>query len=318
MDKNTNLSIVIPIYNDQEVLQELYKRLKSSINSITNRYEIVFVDDGSRDNSFEILKLLQQKDENIRIIKLTRNFGQSNAISAGLDYAVGDIVILMDSDLQDRPEDIPKLIDALHASNSSMSIAKWISKKDSLFRKAVSKIFYRTSEIITNIHHSPQLGVFRAIRRNALEEIRKIPEKTGTTLSLLYWSGFKYIPVELERDARYAGKSGYNLKRMISLTFDRIFSYSLFPIRMASIMGCFLGFFSILLGIIFVFKKIVLQHVVPGWTSIMVLMLFLFGINFLFVGVIGEYLGRVYSEAKGRPNYVIERCWDTKRKNKNA
>jgi dolichol-phosphate mannosyltransferase len=211
----------------------------------------------------------------------------------------------MDSDLQDRPEDIPKLIQALEENKASMAIAKWTSRKDIFFKRFVSKLFYIVSNRITKIHYQPGLGVFRAIRGEVVQELRKYKEKTSTTLSLLYWIGVDYVAVELERDARFAGKSGYNLSKMIKLTMDRIFSFSMFPIRVSIYSGLGISTVSFILAIIFIIRRF-MNLTAPGWTSTVVLVLFLFGINFIFLGVIGEYLGRIFLESRQRPKYIVK------------
>ena len=299
------ITIVIPVYNDEEVLTELYARLSVVLNQNKMPYKIILIDDGSTDNSWEVITELQHKDPNINGIKLIKNFGQQNAIAAGLDYAEGDIVVIMDSDLQDRPEDIPKLIQALEENKASMAIAKWTSRKDIFFKRFVSKLFYIVSNRITKIHYQPGLGVFRAIRGEVVQELRKYKEKTSTTLSLLYWIGVDYVAVELERDARFAGKSGYNLSKMIKLTMDRIFSFSMFPIRVSIYSGLGISTVSFILAIIFIIRRF-MNLTAPGWTSIVVLVLFLFGINFIFLGVIGEYLGRIFLESRQRPKYIVK------------
>ncbi len=311
MKPYSSISVVIAVYNDETVLQELHKRLQPVVTELTDDYEIIFIDDGSSDNSYKILLDLHEQDQNIKILKQARNFGQPNSIAAGLDYAIKDYVVLMDSDLQDRPEDIPKLLSALVESGSSMAIAKWIKRQDTSFKKAVSSLFFKVSKRITNLQHAPNLGVFRAVRREAIDKVKSIPETTGTLLSLMYWSGLSYEAVELHRDPRFAGISGYNLKKMLALTADRIFSYSLFPIKVATYFGVFMGLASIFLGVFFIIEKFALDSVVPGWTSLIVLLLFLFGMNFVFMGLIGEYLGRIYMESKGRPRYVTEIVVDT-------
>ena len=299
------ITIVIPVYNDEEVLKELYARLSFVLNQNKMSYKIILIDDGSTDNSWEVITDLQHKDPNINGIKLIKNFGQQNAIAAGLDYAEGDIVVIMDSDLQDRPEDIPKLIQALEENKASMAIAKWTSRKDIFFKRFVSKLFYIVSNRITKIHYQPGLGVFRAIRGEVVQELRKYKEKTSTTLSLLYWIGVDYVAVELERDARFAGKSGYNLSKMIKLTMDRIFSFSMFPIRVSIYSGLGISTVSFILAIIFIIRRF-MNLTAPGWTSTVVLVLFLFGINFIFLGVIGEYLGRIFLESRQRPKYIVK------------
>lgn len=304
--KKYKLSIVIPVYNDQEVLYELMNRLTPIAESLSDSYEIILIDDGSKDNSWLKIIELKKQNDNIIGVKLARNFGQQNAIAAGLDYVNGDVVVIMDSDLQDKPEDIYKLLDAIENTDSSMVIAKWKTRKDSYFKKSVSKLFYSVSQRITGIKHQPNLGVFRAIKREVIDELKKYKEKTSTTLSLLYWVGVDYVTVELDRDERFAGSSGYNLTKMLKLTFDRIFSFSMFPIRVATYSGLFISFISFLVGFFLIIRWIT-GNVAPGWTSNIVLMLFLFGLNFAFLGIIGEYLGRIFLEAKQRPKYIVKK-----------
>lgn len=301
-----NLSVVIPVYNDQEVIQELYRRLHPVVEQLATNYEIVLVDDGSKDQSWEEIMRVHDIDEHIVAVKLARNFGQQNSIAAGLNVAMGDIVVLMDSDLQDRPEDIPTLIETLQKSGAQMAIAQWQTRQDTWAKRTVSNIFNRVSNTITSIHIAPHLGVFRAIRRSVVDELKKFPEKTSTTLSLLYYIGANYAIVPLKRDARFAGKSGYNVRKMFGLTFARIFSFSMFPIRVVTYLGMLMSLISFIVGIALIFYKI-FGNVVTGWTSTIVLMLFLFGLNFAFLGVLGEYLGKVFLETKKRPNYIIEK-----------
>ena len=307
MKPTQSLSVVVPVYNDEEVLDELVRRLIPVAKSLSENFEVIFIDDGSRDQSWKILLKIQKSNPNIKIIKLARNFGQSNSTAAGLDHAMGDVIVIMDSDLQDRPEDIPKLIQSMDDNDTDMAIVKWISRKDSFSKKFFSRFFHSVSDKITNLHYEPGLGVFRVLRKNALDQIKNIPETTGTTLSLMYWSGFEYSIVELERDARYAGASGYNLRKMLKLAADRIFSYSLFPIRVASYVGLTVGGMSVVFGIFLIIRRIINENIPAGWTSTLVLLAFLFGINFFFLGIIGEYLGRIYLESKGRPKYIISR-----------
>ena len=302
--KVQSLSVVIPVYNDQDVLQELYKRLKPVLDGLTANYEIILVDDGSNDNSWNEILLLRKQDENVVAVKLTRNFGQQNSIAAGLDVSQNDIVILMDSDLQDRPEDIPLLINALINNDVSMAIAQWEERKDSPLKLFVSNLFYQVSNRITSIHTKPFLGVFRAMKREIVLEMRNFPERTATTLSILYFIGSDYVEVPLMRDARFAGKSGYNLSKMLSITFARIFSFSMFPIRLATYVGFSISGVSFLLGIVLIVRRF-MGLVAPGWTSIIVLILFLFGLNFAFLGILGEYIGKIFLETKQRPKYII-------------
>ena len=305
MKYTQSISVVVPIYNDQEVIAELHRRLRPVLEEITDRYELILVDDGSRDHSWEEMLQVRQANEHVRAVRLSRNFGQQSAIAAGLSLTSNDLIVLMDSDLQDRPEDIPTLIDALLADpQAMMAIAQWEERKDSRMKLAVSRLFQRVSNTITEIHTVPRLGIFRVMKKSVVEELRNFPEKTATTVSLLYYIGSRYVAVPLKRDARFAGKSGYNLSKMLALTFARIFSFSMFPIRMVTYMGAFLCIGSMVAALALVIYKLV-GNVVAGWTSMMVLMLFLFGLNFACLGILGEYIGRIFLETKQRPKFMI-------------
>lgn len=301
-----SISVVVPIYNDSEVIHELIKRLSPVLESITADYEIILVDDGSRDDSWLQMLAVRQANACIKAVRLSRNFGQQSAIAAGLSLTSKELIVLMDSDLQDRPEDIPVLIDALLADEkATMAIAQWEERKDSKFKLAVSRLFQRVSNSITEIHTMPRLGIFRVMKKSVVDELRNFPEKTATTVSLLYYIGSRYVAVPLKRDARFAGKSGYNLSKMLSLTFARIFSFSMFPIRIVTYLGALLCVGSMVAALALIIYKLV-GNVVAGWTSMMVLMLFLFGLNFAFLGVLGEYIGRIFLETKQRPKFMID------------
>ncbi len=306
IDIKHKLSIVIPVYNDQDVLDELNSRLMNVLPNLSSNFEIVLIDDGSSDNSWLKIEELKKENSHIVGVKLMRNFGQQNSIAAGLDFVSGDTIVIMDSDLQDKPEDIEVLIKAMNENDASMAIAKWETRKDGRIKIFLSNLFYKVSKRITKIKHEQGLGVFRVIRREVIEELKKYNEKTSTTLSLLYWIGVDYVAVPLKRDARFAGTSGYNLSKMIKLSLDRIFSFSMFPIRAAIYSGLIISVVSFLMGL-FLIVRYLLGSVAPGWTSIIVLILFLFGLNFLFLGIIGEYLGRIFLESKQRPKYIVKK-----------
>jgi dolichol-phosphate mannosyltransferase len=300
-----SISVVVPIYNDEEVIEELQRRLRPVMEQITKDYEIILVDDGSRDRSWEKMQEVRRENEHIKAVRLSRNFGQQSAIAAGLSLTTKDLIVLMDSDLQDRPEDIPVLIDALLADpQATMAIAQWEERKDSRMKLAVSRLFQRVSNSITEIHTMPRLGIFRVMKKSVVDELKNFPEKTATTVSLLYYIGSKYVAVPLKRDARFAGKSGYNLRKMLNLTFARIFSFSMFPIRMVTYLGAIICVGSMIAALALIIYKL-MGNVLAGWTSMMVLMLFLFGLNFAFLGILGEYIGRIFLETKKRPKFMI-------------
>ncbi|NOR44815.1 MAG: glycosyltransferase, partial [Candidatus Delongbacteria bacterium] len=178
-------------------------------------------------------------------------------------------------------------------------------------KKIASWLFYKFSQRITNIKYEKGLGVFRAMKREAVKNLINVPEMTGTVLSLLYWSGISYVSVPLKRDKRFAGTTGYTLKKMFKLSSERIFSYSLFPMRLMTNTGLIIGFLSIVVGLFFIFRKFFISEVLPGWTSLIVIVSFLFGLNFIFMGLLGEYIGRIYLETKKRPKYVTETILDS-------
>ncbi len=307
MITDKKLSVVIPVYNDQEVLLELYKRLIPELEKICKEFEVLLIDDGSKDDSWKIIEgFTKSAPTIIKGIKLIRNFGQLNAITAGLDLAKGDYIVLMDSDLQDRPEDIVKFVKKIEEENVEMVIAKWMQRDDTFFKRKASHFFFCISNKVTNLNIQRGLGIFRIIKRELVEEIRNYPEKTASTLSLMYWIGVNYSVLELTREKRFAGKTGYNLNRMFKMALDRIFSYSMFPIQFAIYSGLAISFLSFI-GIMILILRYYLYDLIPGWTSMIVLILFLFGINFIFLGILGEYVGRIFLESKSRPRYTIQR-----------
>lgn len=304
-----HLSVVIPVYNDAEVLPELQRRLGAVLGKLTPSYEAIFVDDGSRDRSFKVLRELQNQHPWVKIVQLTRNFGQSAAIDAGMEIAKGELIVLMDSDLQDRPEDIPALIEAMLAQDAPLAIARWSTREDSIFKIFASRAFNAVANKITDVRYLPRGRAFRVMRREVVDQLRSLPEKTATSLGLLYWLGYNLAAVDLPRDSRYAGRSGYTLRRMMKLSVDRLFSHSLFPIRIASLLGVTLGIISLLLAAYFTIQELFLEKFVPRWMTLVVIILFLQGISFIFMGIIGEYLGRIYVETKNRPKYVVKKVY---------
>lgn len=303
--KTINLSVLIPVFNDEPVLEELHRRLMLVLPETAGSFEIILVDDASSDGSWAKIKEIKLINPHVVGVKLSRNSGQQNAIAAAIDFSRGETIVIMDSDLQDRPEDIPKLLDALRTRNAGMAIAKWKTRKDSLAKRLVSHFNFKVTSMLTGIKHEHGLGVFRAIRSSVIDQLRQYQETTSTTLSLLYWIGVDYITVELDREARYAGSSGYTFKKMISLSCDRIFGFSLAPIRFVTFIGFFVACFSVFFAILQMVRYLQ-GGVIPGWTSTIVVILLCSGVNFFFIGLIGEYLGRIFVEVRRRPKYMVQ------------
>lgn len=301
-----SISVVIGVYNDEDVLPILEERLVGCLDRMTADWEVILVDDGSKDRSHEILLEMTGRDPRFQIITFARNFGQANSLAAGINVAHKDFVVLMDSDLQDRPEDIPKLIEAMVDNDVHMAVSRWKTREDSFRKTAASRLFQWTTNRVSSVKIVPGMGVFRVIRQEALHELRRIPEQTGTALGLLHWMGFEYVMVELDRDSRAAGTSGYTFRKSLKLAMDRIFSYSDFPINFSVAMGMILSVLSILSGIYISLQRLLGVPILPGWTSLIAVMLFLFGLNFLILGLFGQYISRIYSETRGRPKYIVD------------
>ena len=307
MNNTTKISVVIPVYNDEAVLLELCRRLWIVLDTLQLPYEVLLIDDGSRDNSASLLERLALQYPFLTAILLTRNFGQFNAIRCGLENTSGELIIIMDSDLQDRPEDIPLLLKALETNGTDMAIAQWSSRKDSFFKLLGSKLFNLVVNKITNVHYLPRLGVFRIIKRKVIEQLIHIPERSASLLSLMYWAGFTYVPVPMERDARFAGNSSYSIPRMMLVASNVIFPHSFQPLRFISFFGIFTVLLGLLMAISLLIKHFAFSDQVAGWLVLINVVVVLFGITFCFLGLVAEYLGRAYEETKGRPKYVINR-----------
>lgn len=299
-------SVIVPIFNEEEVLSEAYKRLTAVMQKSDGNYEIIFVNDGSKDNSFEILKDLCQKDKRVKIIKFSRNFGHQTAITAGTDYAQGKAVIIIDADLQDPPEVIPKLIEKWKEGYEVVYGERQKRKGESFFKLFTASVFYRIIRKISQINVPANVGDFRLIDRKVADILKKIKEKNRFIRGLVSWVGFKQTGVLYERERRFAGKTKYPIRKMLKFAFDAITSFSFFPLYIATYLGFFIAFICFIY-IFFIFYLVMFtDKVVPGWSSLMVAILFLGGIQLIAIGIVGEYIGRIGEEVKNRPLYIIE------------
>ncbi len=298
-------SVVIPILNEEEVLNKLYKRLTAVMEKLDGKYEIIFVDDGSTDRSFEIQKELHQKDRRVKVIRFTRNFGHHIAITAGLDCSKGKGVVLMDGDLQDPPEAIPKLCEKFRQGYDIVYAIRKI-RKDPVFKKLLSKLFYKFFRPLTKVRAYPNSGIFRIMSRQAVDGLKSCREKSRFIIALMSWTGFSHIGVETERDARHWGRTKYSLFKSIRLAVDGVTSFSYFPLRIATYFGFFASLIGFIAGIYMLIKKLFFGMPVLGYASIIVSVLFIGGIQLFLLGVIGEYVGRIYTEAQDRPLYIVK------------
>jgi len=267
---------------------------------------MILIDDGSTDESYSVALRMRSVYDAIDVIKLAGNFGQHRAILAGLRSTSADLVAVMDSDLQDRPEHIPALVERMLEDGTSLAIARRIRRVDSLRKRLFSRLFATTSNLLVPFKVDPHLGAFRVMRQSIVKQICDVKEHTGTPFSMLYSLRVPYSAVDLEREARTAGTTGYTFKKSLKLASDRIMTYSIKPIRLAIVLGIMFGLFSIAIAGYSIVNYILVDRVAPGWTSIVFVTSFFGGLNLLFLGILGEYIGRIYIESRGVPNYIVQ------------
>jgi polyisoprenyl-phosphate glycosyltransferase len=299
-------SIVVPVYNEAEVLPTLYARLTRVLEGMLEPYEIIFVNDGSQDDSSLLLRDFQAKDQRVKLLSLSRNFGHQIAITAGLDYSSGQAAIVMDADLQDPPEVIPQLVEQWHKGYDIVFAVRAERKGDGLFKRATAAIFYRLFRHVSATEIPLDAGDFRLMSRRAVEALQSIRERNRFIRGLAGWIGFRQTSVSFVRDVRQAGKTKYPFRKMLRFALNGLMSFSLIPLQLAIYLGFLissLGFFYIAYAI---GLKLFTDRVVLGWTSVMVAVLFLGGVQLISLGIIGEYIGRIYDEVKQRPLYVVD------------
>lgn len=300
------ISVVIPIYNEEEIIAELYRRMTAAMEAIGEPYELVLINDGSRDTSIEKMRELSAKDPRVKLIDFSRNFGHQVAITAGMDYASGDAVVVIDADLQDPPEVIARLVEKWREGYDVVYAVRAKRKGDTLFKKATAAAFYRVLKQITNVDIPVDTGDFRLMSRRAINALLSVREKHRFIRGLVSWIGFRQTGVTFVREERFAGVTKYPLKKMLKFAFDGITSFSFMPLQMATYMGFFTSAAAFLGILIVVALKLFTTIPLPGWASMMVCTLLLGGIQLITLGIIGEYIGRIYDEVKRRPLYITQ------------
>ena len=299
------LSVVTPVFNEAAIIPKLYERLKRTLETITPSHEIIFVDDGSSDDSLSLLQKQVEGDDKVVIVELTRNFGHQAAISAGLDLAHGKIVVLMDGDLQDPPEEIPKLIAKIN-EGYDVAFATRIQRKESAPKRAAYQVFYRILRLFAEIRIPLDAGDFSAMTRPVVDVMKQMPERSRFMRGVRAWVGFRQIGVPVERAARDYGRSKYTWDRLVSLALNGLITFSVRPLRFISFLGASISVCSVLLAIWYALQRITVGLTPPGFATIVVLLCFFAGIQLITVGLIGEYVGRIFDESKKRPLYVIK------------
>ncbi len=299
-------SVIVPMYNEEAVIAETYLRLTRVMEGFGESYEIIFINDGSKDKTKDMLSELCKSDSRIKLVDFARNFGHQVAITAGMDYAAGECMVIIDGDLQDPPELIPDMI-KLWRNGNDVVYGKRISRQgETFFKKITSKVFYRLLHSLTDVDIPVDTGDFRLIDRRVCEALKQLPERSRYVRGLMSWVGFKQVAIEFERSERFAGETKYPLKKMLKLAMDGIMSFSYKPLKISSYIGSLLSFFSFIYFIIVLIQRIFFPHTAQsGWASLIAVSLFFNGIILLMLGIIGEYIGRIYDEARGRPLYII-------------
>lgn len=309
MSKNIDLSIVIPLFNEKEVIPFLLEELNKVISDLGKSYEVIFVDDGSTDDTFELIKKATDQNPKFKVIKFSRNFGHQAAFNVGIDFAQGDMVLTMDGDLQHPPSLIPVFIKQAENGFDIVIGERLENKQNSKLREAVGKSFYKLMSVITNLEFR-NVSDFALYKRSVVNALKKMPERERYLRGLIQWIGFKkkYIPYVVE--SRRAGKPKYNIKKLTRLVLSGITSFSAFPLRLAFWAGLFVLFVSIIFsGYIVVDHYVNPNPVIAGWATLVVLVLFLGSIQLMVLGIMGEYMYKMFNEVKGRPLYIVsETC----------
>jgi dolichol-phosphate mannosyltransferase len=300
------LSIIVPVFNEQEVLPTFYSRLCAVLGTMPCQAEILFVDDGSRDGTAALLESLAARDERVKVLRFTRNFGHQAALTAGLDHCSGDAAVLIDADLQDPPELIP----AFHArwrEGFQVVFGRRRRLEEGFLKRTVYHLFYQALRLLASIDIPLDSGDFSLLDREVVQRLRALPERTRFLRGLRSWIGLRQSGIEYERPVRQGGESKYSVAGLFKLAFDGIVSFSTLPLKAALLLGLIVsagGFAGILL---LVYLRLAHAFDLPGWTSLMVVVLFLGGIQLTTIGIVGEYIARIYEEVKFRPVYLVER-----------
>jgi len=308
MNKNIpTLSLVSPLYNEQDVVEEFLRIISQVLNETQLSYELLLVDDGSRDKTLETLLAAKEQYPQIRVIQLSRNFGKEAALTAGLDFALGDIVIPMDCDLQDPPELIHKMI-AEWRKGFDVVLAKRTDRgADEPMKRITAEWFYKIHNKIAATEIPENVGDYRLMTRKVVDALKQLPENQRFMKGLFAWAGFKTTTVEYIREKRLAGESSFNSWKLWNLALEGFTSFSTVPLRIWMYLGLFFSVFAFFYGSFIIFKTMILGVDVPGYASLLTSVLFIGGIQLLGIGVIGEYLGRMYQEVKKRPVYLVDK-----------
>ena len=297
-------SIVVPMYNEESVAEEFIRRATAAFATLPD-YEIIVVDDGSRDRTFEIVSAIAASDRHVKVVRFARNFGHQTATTAGIDLAAGDTVSVIDADLQDPPELIPQMVQLWRDGADIVFAVRESRAGESAFKKATASAYYRALRRSARVDIPVDTADFRLMSRKAAEGLKAMRERSRYMRGLVGWMGLNRAEIKYNRDARFAGETKYPLRKMIRLAADGIVSFSTIPLHIATFMGVCAAGLAFVYALYAVMMKITGNYVVPGWASIMVSVLFVGGVQLITLGVVGEYIGRIYDEVRARPLYLV-------------
>lgn len=298
-------SIVVPVYNEELVAKESYKRLKQVMDSTQEEYELIFVNDGSRDKTEEIISEICKQDKNVRLINFSRNFGHQTAITAGMDYSSGQAVVVIDADLQDPPEVILDMIAKWKEGYDVVYGQRLKRKGETFFKKVTAKMFYRLLAAMTSVDIPVDTGDFRLIDRKVCDVMSSLTEKNRYVRGLVSWVGFRQTAVTYVRDERFAGETKYPLKKMLKFAMDGITTFSYKPLKISTYIGFLVSALSFVYLIVVLCLRLFTDTTVTGWASTLAVSLMFNGVILMMLGIIGEYIGRIYDETKNRPLYIV-------------
>ncbi|MFD1677917.1 glycosyltransferase family 2 protein [Alicyclobacillus fodiniaquatilis] len=301
-DGHVRISVVIPVYNEEEVIRKTYTRLKRVMETVHDSYELLFVNDGSRDNTAALIREICLEDETVKLLNFSRNFGHQLAITAGMEHAVGDAVVVIDGDLQDPPELIPAMVEKWQQGFQVVYAKRLQRKGETLFKKWTASIFYRLLRRLTDVEIPVDTGDFRLIDRKVCDVLTFMKEKHRFIRGMVSWAGFRQTSVEYARDSRQAGVTKYSMKKMIRLSLDAVTSFSHVPIKLAG----YLGVISFLASLVYLLMVLIFNHAVSSVDALTFIALILGGIILVCMGALGEYVGRIYDEVKDRPLYLVD------------
>jgi dolichol-phosphate mannosyltransferase len=306
MQEGLRISIGIPVHNEEAVIGELLSRLGAVLSRLGGGpHEIVFVDDGSTDRTVELLRGAKIDNAAVVVVRLSRNFGHQAALTAALDHVTGDVAVLMDGDLQDAPEAIPSMLEK-HAQGYDVVFAQRVSRHEAWYLRFSYGLFYRLIQQLADVKLPLDSGDFSLLSRKVIDTIKRAPERHRYLRGLRSWAGFRQIGVAVPREARFAGVSKYGALKLLNLAFDGLFSFSIVPLRAASIVGALVTAGAGVYALYALMVKLLTDQAPLGFTALIVIIVFMSGVQLFFLGIIGEYVGRAYDEAKARPHYVVD------------